>query len=411
MKKRPLFYFTCIVAILGASFITSCNDDDYPGAAPDEITAQYGNKLADGERANLTLTYSGEELIGKSVNLETSDSRTATLTLLNVLPHEAKTPLSITLTPDNNGSYSFNGNGQSALGTAFNYTGIVQKGNLTLAIKDVQIPANPLTTTGKMSLVASGNAETDSSYKVKPDDRWATTWKTAHASGTGSLSIEIGEDASMDIGSLVGGLAGNFFKTVLNEVKFGADGNITADYAAIPDTLDIIQDLLGGKGILNRPASDWKASPVNLASYYVVDDTTLYVVPNVDMIIRQIRSNQTSTRSILDLIGSLGDVYAMLNKWSSTGIKLIVKKQTGEYAKTTSSRPTYMRNEGDYTIAINKDEIEPIFSLLKSLPDEIKDISLGTVPLLGELKVGLLTDMLGNASTFNLTFYFNKVQQ
>ncbi|EKU89314.1 hypothetical protein [Bacteroides oleiciplenus] len=40
MKKRPLFYLFCIVATIGL-LITFCNDDDYPGAAPGEITAHY----------------------------------------------------------------------------------------------------------------------------------------------------------------------------------------------------------------------------------------------------------------------------------------------------------------------------------------------------------------------------------
>lgn len=47
MKKRPLFYLFCFAAITEGLVITSCDDDDnYTGAAPDEITAHYSNKLS-----------------------------------------------------------------------------------------------------------------------------------------------------------------------------------------------------------------------------------------------------------------------------------------------------------------------------------------------------------------------------
>ena len=392
--------------------MVSCDGDDYPGAAPYEITAQYGNKLADGTRANLTLTYSGEELIGKSVNLETNDSRTATLTLLNVLPHEAETSLPITLAGDNKGGYTFSGSGKSTLGTTFNYTGTVQKGSLVLDLKDVQIPANPLTTAGKLEPVTNIGPTTDSIGKVKPDDIFETTWMTEHYSGSATLVIE-GDDLiaglSPFLESFLGAAAGNLVRSVLNEVRFGADGNITADYAGIPNTMSM-EEFIGklmNSGIINRPASDWKASPTNLASYYVVDDA-IYVTPNVDMIIEQIQKSQAATRSIFDFIGSLTDVYAMLNKWSTTGIKLVVKKTEGY----TMLMPFYYtQHAGDYTITISKEELEPLFALVKSLPAGIKNISLGTVPPLSEMTVGTLTDVLSRVTQFDLTIYFSVKQK
>lgn len=397
MKKRPLFYLFCIVATIGGLFVSSCNDDDYPGATPDEITAHYSNKLSDGTRANLSLTYNGHDLIGKSVNLETGDSRTAKITLQCVLPHEAETVITdVALSPDGQGGYTFSGIGTgSQTATTFGYSGSVKKGHLSVDVSGAQIPANPLAQAGTLNMVATDDETID---EESPN---GTVRKTLHASGTGTLYIS---SLGMNVGDMVGNLAGNFLKTVLGDIKFNADGNIIASYAGIPEGLDIMQDLINGKGIQNRPEADWNQSPVNLVSYYMADDNTIYVTPNVDMIIRQIRLNQATTRADDNLLVALPKAYALLNQWATTGIKLEVKKNSKEYVRLNST--TYVRYEGDYTITFNKDEIDPILSLIRVLPDIIKDINI-EIPGLGEVPLGFITDIIGSVTDFSLTFYFN----
>lgn len=338
MKKRPLFYLFCMVASFGGLFVTSCNDDDYPGAAPDEITAHYSSKLSDGTRANLALTYSGHELIGKSVNFETNDSRTAQLTLQCILPHEAETRLTgISLTPDGQGGYTFSGDATgSQTETTFSYNGTVQKGKLALDIKNPQIPANPLVQAKDLDFVKAGVV----------------------------LRIAIGD---MDLGELIEGKVNEFLKAVLKDISFHTDGNITASYSGMQE-------------------SDWKSSPVNLVSFYMTDGNTLYVAPNVDMIIRQIRLNQAVTRADDNLITVLPKVYALLNQWSTTGLKL-----------------SYAEN----SITLNKEELDPVFALLKVLPDAIRDISIGEIPGLGESTIGTLADLSSLISDLSLTLYFN----
>lgn len=406
MKKRPLFYLFCIVALSGGLFVSSCNDDDYPGAAPDEITAHYSNKLSDGTRANLALTYSGNELIGKSVNFETNDARTAKLTLQCILPHEAETQLTgITLTPDEKGGYTFTGNGTgSQTGTTFGYSGTVQEGKLTLNLTDVKLPTNPLTQVATLNLVTSGEETVDKTEKVNPDDPYETTWTTLNATGTGVLEISM-NGGYLDLGGIVGRLAGNFLKTILDDITFGADGSITAVYAGIPENLDVMQDLLVGNGILNRPASDWKTSPSNLVSFYMTDANTVYVTPNVDMIIRQIRLNQATTRASDNLLTVITRLYAALNQWSTTGLKLTLQENPEEYV--SEGRYEYIRYAGDYKLTVTKAELEPIFALMGVLPDALRDISLGTIPILGEATLGTLADMLSAVGDFSLTFYFN----
>ena len=338
MKKRPLFYLFCMVASIGGLFLTSCNDDDYAGAAPDEITAHYSNKLSDGTRSNLALTYSGHELIGKSVNFETNDSRTAQLTLQCILPHEMETQLTgISLVPDGQGGYTFEGNATgNQTGTTFSYNGTVQKGKLALDIKSPQIPTNPLV--------------------------------EAKCRHIGKAGVVLRISGGLDLGGLIGGKLDEFLKPVLRDVSFHADGNITASYSGMQEAA-------------------WKSSPANLVSFYMTDGNTLYVTPNVDMIIRQIRLNQAVTRADDNLITVLPKVYALLNQWSTTGLKL-----------------TYNEN---YAITLNKTELDPIFALLKVLPDAIRDISIGEIPVLGETTIGTLADLSALISDLSLTLYFN----
>lgn len=173
----------------------------------------------------------------------------------------------------------------------------------------------------------------------------------------------------LDLGGLIGGKLDEFLKPVFRDVSFHADGNITASYSGMQEAA-------------------WKSSPANLVSFYMTDGNTLYVTPNVDMIIRQIRLNQAVTRADDNLITVLPKVYALLNQWSTTGLKL-----------------TYNEN---HAITLNKTELDPIFALLKVLPDAIRDISIGEIPVLGETTIGTLADLSALISDLSLTLYFNR---
>lgn len=82
--------------------------------------------------------------------------------------------------------------------------------------------------------------------------------------------------------NLVGGkLVCNLISSVLDGLAFQADGNIIASYAPLPDSVRI-GSLIGN--YIKHPANDWNASPPNLATYYVNDNTSLYVIPQIDMI-------------------------------------------------------------------------------------------------------------------------------
>ena len=93
-------------------------------------------------------------------------------------------------------------------------------------------------------------------------------------------------------------IVGNLICWFINEVTFNPDGNITARYATMPEG-KAIGDLIQLPP--NRQDSEWISSPINLASYYVKDDSELYIVPNIDMILYQIEQNKPTEAWMLPL--------------------------------------------------------------------------------------------------------------
>ena len=81
---RKLFSVACAVL-----FFTSC-EETYNDKLfwPGEISQEYGSYI---KPSTLDLTYSGEKLIGKTVNFQTEDSKKGTLTLNDIIPGEKET--------------------------------------------------------------------------------------------------------------------------------------------------------------------------------------------------------------------------------------------------------------------------------------------------------------------------------
>lgn len=111
---------------LTVPFITSCDEDYRPRSV--EVTANYSNKLTN-PNPNLALTYSGEELIGKSVDFSTVKGEDANITLYNIIPREETLKLTnVPIIGDEEG-YSFSGNLTTARNISFKYEGKVTKAN------------------------------------------------------------------------------------------------------------------------------------------------------------------------------------------------------------------------------------------------------------------------------------------
>ena len=207
------------------------------------------------------------------------------------------------------------------------YLGSIQTGKLILELSDITIPENQLTMNG--------------------------TWYVAHENASyynvdnGSMQTMIGM-----LYNLVGGkLVCNLISSVLDGLAFQADGNIIARYAPLPDSVRI-GSLIGN--YIKHPANDWNASPPNLATYYVNDNTSLYVIPQIDMIIRQVMINRQTKANSGDssMENALLAAYQKINTWSTTGIKMTIRE---------SEDPA----KGDLILLLDKSEIQELFALLE----------------------------------------------
>ncbi len=326
MDRKSICSF--LYAMMLVILLIACNDDDdYDGLAPAELSGTYSNKLsAPANGDSLILSYNGNTFIGKDVEFKTDDGKTAHIILKYVLPHDKETTIAgISLTAGSD-SYSFSGDATASTGTAFHYQGNIQVGRLVLELSDIMIPENRLRTNG--------------------------TWHIAHENASyynvdnGSIQTMIGM-----LYNLVGGkLVSNLISSVLDGLTFQADGNIIARYAPLPDSIQI-GSLIGS--YIKHPANDWTASPPNLATYYVEDNSSIYVIPQIDMIIRQMMINrQTKTDSgDSSMENALLTAYQKINTWSTTGIKMTILE---------SEDPA----KGDLILLLDKSEIQELFALL-----------------------------------------------
>lgn len=326
MDRKSICSF--LYAMMLVILLIACNDDDdYDGLAPAELSGTYSNKLsAPANGDSLILSYNGNTFIGKDVEFKTDDGKTAHIILKYVLPHDKETTIAgISLTAGSD-SYSFSGDATASTGTAFHYQGNIQAGRLVLELSDIMTPENRLRTNG--------------------------TWHIAHENASyynvdnGSIQTMIGM-----LYNLVGGkLVSNLISSVLDGLTFQADGNIIARYAPLPDSIQI-GSLIGS--YIKHPANDWTASPPNLATYYVEDNSSIYVIPQIDMIIRQMMINrQTKTDSEdSSMENALLAAYQKINTWSTTGIKMTILE---------SEDPA----KGDLILLLDKSEIQELFALL-----------------------------------------------
>ena len=402
---------TALAVCLAGAFAVSCSNDDNTtgtgGSAPADITANYSNKLAYGDRANLALTYSGDSLIGKDVTFKTDDSKTAELTLNNMLPHENATQIKdVTLTPDGKGGYSFKGSSTSPLNTTFDYSGTITKGKLSRDINNAKVLGNGI---GTLKLVEPKTYDQDST-KIEQNGNLAVyqTYLT-------NIYIWTDKGSLSQLGLQVGAIFDKILNLyLLKDVTFSEDGNITADYSTLPENFSM-KDI---SKIYSYTPNPWKESPKNLATWYT-DKETMYVTPNIDMIIRQVQKDKQTTRAGLPDLSSMKDVYAALNKWSTEGVKLTFEENPwkNKYAYATSQTfpngmkmNMYIKYEGDYLVYINKEELMPLIPVLQSFfTDElVKTIVSQSGGMLKENYVKSIPRWIAESQYFEIGLLLNK---
>lgn len=369
MNKKSLQIWLSVFCLIG--LFGSCDErNEYEGPSPDKVNFLYSNKLSSGASSNLVLTYSGESFIGKEIYFETRNGKTATITLMGILPGEKETILGNVALSGQTENYRFSGKGTGTNGTSFNFSGQVGKGSLTFSLTDVKVAANLLTSAGNWQLV----------YPASPENKLidSETGKeyTFYHTGFRLCSDYAG---LVPVRTTLNNILSNILASLLRDITFRPDGNITARYAPLPEGTAITSILFSP---LTRPDDAWEDSPVNLASYYVKENI-LYVVPNLDMIVRLIGSNRT--KSLADTIGSIDldmikVLYARLNEWTTTGIPLRIQTDPDRLEWVQDK---WERNEGDICLYLDKPELDPLIPLLPYvkglIPEEVMNGPAGSV--------------------------------
>lgn len=345
MKKNLLFSLMAACALT----FTACSDDDDPMISPSDLSTTFGTDAT----TTLNLSYSDSPISGKQVKFNTKDSKTASITLMDVIPGKAEAVIdNIKLTEAEN-EYIFSGASTitRANGYTVNYSGSVKKGELTLKL-NVTMP-DPQ---GWAKNYALGDY-TPGSF---------TFYNKPYGTVTGgALYVEWGgiEDETASIYSgLLRGMGGILLPQVMKTIMLETDGNIRTEYA--PDNA-IVFDQNQIMGMLNGivpnadeinaliPTSGWQSSPKNLA-YWFEKDNQLYLKLNISAIISQaMDDNDTAGNetlvsiinsvlngdpaSIKSLIGTLGidlskvsdETFATLLDWVKNGIPMKVKTASG----------------------------------------------------------------------------------
>lgn len=404
MNKKILIKFLFVICLTGV--IIACSDDNNEnGSSPEAINVTYTDSDTDGSNAKLALTYSEKELIGKAVAFETNDTKTAKMTLKSILPHEAETVIdNVALTSDGNSGYTFKGATTSALGTSFNYSGIINKEKLSLDIINVKIPVNSL---GTFSLVKNSTSEATTETADGKKHRYTTYHQ--------SFYLNSDHDGLNSTELLLNTMLGSFLESVVKDIIFNPDGNITATYAALPDDFDFQKDIIQNGGI-DRTDDEWQISPINLVTYFVANSTELYLTPNLNMIMRQVEQDAANVRSTVNQPNEMQEAIAQISKWMSTGVKLTIKdnpKKEFFVYKESATMIQHRKYEGDYVVYIDKEEIKVFVPVIKTLlpilltPEKLEEINQLTGMDI-EALINTLLEAVEEANTLEIGLYLNK---
>ena len=279
---KKLLYVACT-----ASLLTSC-EETYNDKLfwPGELCQEYGSYI---KPATLNLTYSGEKLVGKTVDFKTEDSEKGTLTLNDIIPGEKQTPLPISLCEQED-SYTFSGKNVTMGGATVTYSGAITPKTMKLDL-DVVIPQSKwkksygisnFTKGKKMTVTYSGGQY---------------VWKETNEILTGGFYVHLDDVELTKAGStlflrmkLIQNALCYFIPQLLQTITLQPDGNLVANYTTSPvyigsvpiNNIDPDKDvgtiatfvtkfmigLLTEKDI-NNALTDrtWTASPINLITW------------------------------------------------------------------------------------------------------------------------------------------------
>ena len=270
---RKLFCIACTVF-----FFTAC-EETYNDKLfwPGEISQEYGSYI---KPYTLDLTYSGEKLIGKTVSFKTEDSETGTLTLNDVIPGEASTPINGIKLYENEekGNYTFSGTNITMGGATVKYSGSITPKAMKLDI-NTQI-------SDKAKLAATYELNT---YVWNPED-YSTVGGYFN-----EIIIKEGEEDNLGFFSIIVQLLppilNQVLPQVLQDITLAPDGNIIANYSSDPLDMDEIMDMISTEEMVTKIKSrKYQPSPKGLA-FWSKTSNKLLVKLNLPAIITEVAKN------------------------------------------------------------------------------------------------------------------------
>lgn len=299
--KTKLIYLFAVLCSAGA-FTACSNNNGGDDPQPDVPILLKGENIYSGDK--LALTYSDAIMPGKQIKFATTDGKTGTLTMSGtldilsllqsksnntassmsipgVIPGEITTIISNIELKQSGNKYTFAGKEEKE-NRSVEFTGEVDSTKLTLSLKvEMTVP---------QELLDSWNLKTYDGQQSLPI---YTAWTSGQNIKIGGRDYTPQEFLSMILNTqFVGGNSPyQLLNAVLKKVTFKADGNIIASYSK-------------GENI-NNP--QWVDSPVNMAQYYVKDNT-IYLLLNPTMLLSALGTKAETATPMDKVIANLIEV-------------------------------------------------------------------------------------------------------
>ena len=329
---RKLFYVACTMFFLASCEETYNDKLFWPG----ELSQEYGSYI---KPSTLDLTYSGEKLIGKTVNFQTEDSEKGTLTLNDIVPGEKEISIRVDLF-EKKDNYTFSGETVSGAGTTVKYAGSITPKTMKLDL-NVTMPQNQWIKTYQMSELTRGRGKDVIRNQTTGEYEWG---ESDNQILTAALYTDMDLEMVKDAGSLyatvsviIKGMGGYLLPQLLKSVTLESDGNITAEYTSDelqlgeqkfseidmdnPASLQQVINFIMMKLMFNTLSADditaatqgrnYTESPRGLAFWYLKNDL-LYVKLNLPGIISLAMQGQGQTVDA-HLIAGIADAILKSN--------------------------------------------------------------------------------------------------
>lgn len=385
---RKLSYVACAVF-----FFTSC-EETYNDKLfwPGEISQEYGSYI---KPYTLDLTYSGEKLIGKTVSFKTEDSETGTLTLNDVIPGEASTPI--------NGIKLF----ESGEKDAYTFSGT----NITMGGATVEYKGNITPKTMQLSLeVTMAHVNSIAKAYIFPDRSYTDpTSPSTRQSGASYINIEASDMMGAIIAGILPQLAYPLLDTMLpyalQNIELKKDGNVSAYYTTDPFDFNEItanQTLTDAKFKQWIQSRKYTASPTGLAYWSYANNTLLVQlnVPAVILLIAQNSGQELDPKLINGICEALLKSDPIRLKAALSAVNLILNNDIINYIlnvddATFTTIFSWIKNgiplemkqtEGHTYVYLTKESLMPVMkAALPILDEKLEELGMSVDDILGLL--------------------------